>query len=1039
MAFSEALRRHRIAIASHLALLVAVTGVVVAAVNADGYQSHDARLNDGGIWVTNSSDGFYGRINKPIGQLDGAIFSELDTQLDVVQQGAAVLGVNVSSSSLVPIDPTTVDHPDGEVASLPSGAQVALAGGTVAVLDPGSGRLWVDRVDPREGRPLVGGLDEQSPVTAKVGTASALTVTESGTVVVVSADDDTLTRLARTADGTARPVTRDLPDDVAPGASVTAVGETAVVLDGETGALSVLPADDGSSGPADVEVSTGAVLQAAGPAADGVLVATGDRLLELDLGTGEETTVADGVGGQPTAPVRLGACRYGAWSGGQGSVVTRCGDDAPVVGQLGTETSDLVFRVNRGEILLNDRATGAVWDVDSDTPTRLDNWDAYKFKVTEKDDDEQDEQEDVGDRRPPEAKPDRLGARLGRTTVLHPLDNDTAPEGRLLSIRSVQDVPSNVDVTISPDGQTVQVRLPRDATTTSFEYYIDDGRRDVSAHATVTVTPRDDSVNAPPRLREGFEPQVWTVPSGGTLDVPVLPDWRDPEDGDPLSLVEADAAGGVRSGAVARTTAAGRIRFTAPVRGGNVTVGYSVTDGSDPVEETLTFQVQDKLDRRAYAATAQPDVVAGQVGRPITIRPLANDLPGSDPVTPSAALELAGTVARVGGAEVDTDLVEGTITLRSDQAKTYFLDYGAKFGNAPFDEGRIRVDVRPSERPPREPVAMPDSVTLHGQAATLVDVLANDIDPAGGLLVVQGVEPESDNQVDAAVVDGRWVRLAARQGALRPNPQVVRYTISNGDRSGVQGEIVVTQRPAPDDNSPVTETDRVTVRAGGSASIPVLDNDFSPAGDALDLVADVAGEDAGRLTVQPPGEERVPTGEAYVAGRLVRYVAPAALDDAETFTVRYVATNAAGLSTPGTVEVTVIPDQRRNQPPEPPALEGRVVAGDTLELSVPGAGVDPDGDPVTLTGISAAPGLGRVVGLRGQLAALRGLPGQRRHRRAPLHRHRRPRRHRRRVRPRRRRRPRGAAAAAGGRRHHHGRARPHRARRGPVQRPGRGR
>ena len=717
------------------------------------------------------------------------------------------------------------------------------------------------------------------------------------------------------------------------------------------------------------------MLQAAGPDADAVLVATDDRLLELDLATGEESTVADGVGGQATAPVRLGACRYGAWSGGQGAVVTRCGDGAPVVGQLGSETSDLVFRVNRGEIVLNDRATGAVWDVDSDTPTRLDNWDAYKLKVTEKDDDEQDEQEDVGDRRPPEAKPDRLGARLGRTTVLHPLDNDTAPEGRLLSIRSVQDVSGKADVTISPDGQTVQIRLPRDAVTTSFEYYIDDGRRDVSAHATVTVTPRADSVNAAPRLREGFEPQVWTVPSGGTLDVPVLPDWRDPEDGDPLSLAEAEAAGGVRSGAVARTTAAGRIRFTAPVRGGNVTVSYSVTDGSDPVKETLTFQVQDKLDRRAYAATAQPDVVAGQVGRPITVRPLANDLPGSDPVTPSAALELAGKVARVGGADVDTDLVDGTITLRSAQARTYFLDYGAKFGNAPFDEGRIRVDVRPAERPPREPVAMPDSVTLHGQAATLVDVLANDIDPAGGLLVVQGTEPETDNQLDAAVVDGRWIRLSARQGALRPNPQVVRYTISNGDRSGVQGEVVVTQRPEPEDNSPVTETDRVTVRAGGSASIPVLDNDFSPAGDALDLVSDVADEDAGRLTVQAPGEERVPSGEAYVAGRLVRYIAPAALDDAETFTVRYVATNAAGLATPGKVEVTVVPDKRRNQPPEPPALEGRVVAGDTLELSVPGAGVDPDGDPVTLTGISAAPGLGRVVGFGAGSLRYQAYPG----------------------------------------------------------------
>ncbi len=267
----------------------------------------------------------------------------------------------------------------------------------------------------------------------------------------------------------------------------------------------------------------------------------------------------------------------------------------------------------------------------------------------------------------------------------------------------------------------------------------------------------------------------------------------------------------------------------------------------------------------------------------------------------------------------------------------------------------------------------------------------------------------------------------------------MRYTISNGNRSGVQGEIVVTQRPAPDDNSPVTEIDRVTVRAGGSASIPVLDNDFSPAGDALDLVADVAGEGAGRLTVQPPGEERVPTGEAYVAGRFVRYVAPAALDDAETFSVRYVATNAAGLSTPGTVEVTVIPDQRRNQPPEPPALEGRVVAGDTLKLSVPGADVDPDGDPVTLTGITAAPGLGRIVGFGASSLRYEAYPGS--------------------VgtdefgytvtdgrggtadgsRPRRGRRPRHAAAAAGRRGHRHGRARPYRARGGPGQRPGRGR
>ena len=38
---------------------------------------------------------------------------------------------------------------------------------------------------------------------------------------------------------------------------------------------------------------------------------------------------------------------------------------------------------------------------------------------------------------------------------------------------------------ISPDGQTVQITLPGDAVGgTSFEYFIDDGRQSISAHAT---------------------------------------------------------------------------------------------------------------------------------------------------------------------------------------------------------------------------------------------------------------------------------------------------------------------------------------------------------------------------------------------------------------------------------------------------------------------------------------------------------------------------------------------------------------------------
>ena len=618
--------------------------------------------------------------------------------------------------------------------------------------------------------------------------------------------------------------------------------------------------------------------------------------------------------------------------------------------------------------MLNDRDSGHVWDIDSDQPTRLDNWDAFNLESKEKDDDEDDDREDQGDRRPPKAKRDNLGARPGRTTILHPLDNDTAPSGRLLAIRSVRDVSgADAQLAISPDGQTVQITLPNDAVgASSFEYFIDDGRQSVSAHATVRVAiTGSGQANSEPRLRVGFEPRVWTVPAGGTIDVPVLSDWRDPEDGDPVSAVAAEAVAGP-PGADTRITAAGAVRFIAPPQGGSAQVEYDVTDGlGEPVTETLDFRVQEPNDIEPVAPTAEPDVIAGQTGKPITITPLANDLPGSDPLTPDAVLTLAGEVGNVPGADVTTNVVKGTITLRSETAQTYFLEYQAAYGTADTDTGKIRVDVRAPENPPVKPVAVPDTVTLFGQAGSLVDVLANDVDPSGGLLSVQRAEPLSANQLDVAVVDGRWLRVSARQGQLSPNPQIIRYTITNGRQSGIAGQVVVSQRPPPADDTPVTQNDEVTVREGSSQAISVLDNDFSPSGGTLTLVSGSgAGTEAGagRLDVEPVGSHTGDTGAAFVSGRTVRYVAPSAVPGPQRFTIRYQAANEQGDTATGKLRVWVRPIRlRNNNPPEPPVIEGRTVSGDTVKLRLPGYGVDPDGDPVTILGLDSAPELGQVV------------------------------------------------------------------------------
>ncbi|MEZ5091342.1 Ig-like domain-containing protein [Nocardioides sp.] len=959
----KAWRRRTAGVVANLTLLATASGAVVYAVQAHGFDSHEAELNDGGIWVTNTRSGYYGRINKPIGQQDASTFAALGDELDLVQEDSVVVGVEGTGHRLRPLDPATATAADDAAARLPRYASVQLAGGSLAVLDTTTGAVRAQRVDPDLNAPQLTAVDTNASPLATVKTPASLAVTQSGTVLVASADD-TVTRLAPAGGEFVDPTTTTLDEQLGEDLALTAVGEVPVVLDGESGTLV-------AQGQARAVVGEDAVLQAPGPDAGAVLVATPTALLSVDLTTGSLTTVYDGASGRPTPPVRLGACSYAAWSGGRGLVVTQCGSDPANAAFLQGEANDLVFRVNRGQIVLNDRFSGRVWNIDSDEPRTLDDWPAFNQQDNNDSDDKDTEKSNDGDRRPPKAVADTFGARPGRTTTLYPLDNDSAPAGRVLAIRSVEPITRNgAKLSIGPDGQTVQLKLrPGTTAPTSFEYFIDDGR-EISAHARVTVTTRRDDANRQPTLRDGFKPRTWAVPAGGSLELPVLPDWRDRADGDALALASAQVTSKA-DGAAARTTASGRVRFIAPPQPGKVTVKYAVTDGrSEPVPTDLTFNVQDPERDRAVAADAEPDITSVETGRWVTVRPLANDLPGSDPLDPGAQLQLAGKVGATGGAQVRTDLSDGTVSFRASVAKSYTLDYDAGFGTAPLAHGKIRIDVRPRER--RQPVAMPDSLTLYGTAPGIADVLANDHDPAGGLLMVQRAWALDEEQVDVAIIDGRWVRVSARQGQLR-GPQIVRYAVSNGSAT-VVGEVTVNQRPAPDDDAPVTVADEVTVRAGASVSIPVLDNDYAPSGDPLSLVTDIVGEKAGQLTVVGPDGSTRMTGTATVAGRLVRYVAPEKITDPTVFTLDYVAANTAGATSQGQVSISVVPLSDDNSPPEPPVLEARTVAGGTVVVKLPGAGVDPDGDAVSLVGLGSAPGLGRVTKLGANTIEYQAFP-----------------------------------------------------------------
>lgn len=933
-------------------LCIVGAAVTAYAVIAQGYTARHVDLNDGGIWVTNNADGLYGRLNKPIGQLDAGFTPPGGAQttftVDVAQEGSAVLAVDRGQGKLFPVDVTTGRPIETQAATVAGSDVIQLQGGTAAVLDPATGKLWAARISG-DNLAAVAGLDSAAKPLATVGAQADLAVSDDGTVFAASAANQKLVTLHPTSSGFSKPATsgfhRQMPD-----LALTSVGDTPVVLDAKGGAV-LLPGGKTVTLP-DGAAGTDLVLQQPGPDGDAVYVASSSALFGVPLNGKSTATLYNAGAGTPARPVVLGGCVHAAWGGSPGQYARSC-DDQPAAAQKIPSQTKLVqpiFRMNRGQIVLNDLASGGVWVVDS-TVQRVDDWQAIrppKPKPNSKKPNKPTHQKQpCAQNRPPQPKADTLGARPGRATVLHLTDNDSDPCGYQLAITAVSGVDNGASVAIAADEQSVQVVVPTGSGDVHFKYTVSDGHG-LSASSDVTVRVQKGDANEAPTLRGGYKPITWTVTAGSTSTRQVLSDWRD-FDGDPLALTKASVA----DGSVAPTPD-GALVFTAPGSPGTQTIHYQVSDGiADPVETTVKVKVLARSELNAVPAIAEPDVARAVVGQPVTLTPLANDVPGSDPTDPSAKLALAAPLPQPVGATTTTDLAGGTVTVTPHHVGTLSLKYQAAFGSAKLASGTIRLDVVADSAKPLEPVAMPDTAVLHGQQAQTVDVLANDFDPSGDVLVVQRAVPaDEDSGLQIAVLQGHWLRIWSTEPAS-PGVRLIQYTVTDGVTAPVTGQVSVLQLPTPEDDSPPTPVDDLaTVRAGDTVDVPVLDNDIDPDGDPTSLKP-------GKLTTTPAD-----AGLAYVTGNVVRYAAPATVPTATQVVVDYVVADPSGATSVGHARITVNPlptDAAHDQAPAPAPVTKSVVAGDQITITVPWTGVDPDGDAVNVTGIASAPQLGRIM------------------------------------------------------------------------------
>ena len=104
-----------------------------------------------------------------------------------------------------------------------------------------------------------------------------------------------------------------------------------------------------------------------------------------------------------------------------------------------------------------------------------------------------------------------------------------------------------------------------------------------------------------------------------------------------------------------------------------------------------------------------------------------------------------------------------------------------------------------------KPVAANDVALLGADNTAIVEPLANDIDPMGGVLSVTSVKADAASGIKTGVVSNKRVYITARQVPTKP----VQLTYSVANAAGTSTGTIVLQPPALTTANSVPKADNI--------------------------------------------------------------------------------------------------------------------------------------------------------------------------------------------------------------------------------------
>jgi large repetitive protein len=402
--------------------------------------------------------------------------------------------------------------------------------------------------------------------------------------------------------------------------------------------------------------------------------------------------------------------------------------------------------------------------------------------------------------------------------------------------------------------------------------------------------------------------------------ISVLPNDSDP-DGDPLTLIAAVASVGQA------TIIGNQVQYTPPANfSGTATITYTISDGQGgTATATITVTVNPVND--APVATPIPPVnTSDSATVSIPVATSFSDVDGNSLSFSAAGLPPGLTIDPVSG------VISGTITPNASQTSggVYTATITVSDGNGGAVQQTITFNI---SNPP--PVAGNDSASTAEDTPVTISPLANDNDPDGDPLTI----------TSAAALNGTVVINANGTVTYTPNPgfngsDTITYTISDGN--GGTSTATITVAVADVNDVPVTSGSigNQTNLDSQIINLPVAGAFSDPDGDVLTYTA--AGLPAG-LTINPT------TG--VISGTIDN---SASQVNGGAYAITVTASDGRG----GTVTQTFNWSVTN---PAPGAVNDVATTNEDTPVAIPvlANDVDPDGDPLTVTGASA--GNGSVV------------------------------------------------------------------------------